>query len=381
MSYPTGGSYSTPYSSPLGAPGSGQSIGVAPVTPPGNGAAATSGFFALAAAACAGVSYAMGPERYATGEEKTSILIAIIAAALGGVLALARMRIGVAIAIGAVTAFIAEALFLSIAWFDIDTIFDPTEVKLTGIAGALGLIVVFAGLFALGGRINRVVAAIIAALAITWGVLILPIADDVEPSAVKAGVIVGAMSIAVIMAIGALIGRYGSAIPFVAALTAGPVAIYRAQNETSDESVHQWRLVLLIAIAALSIVQFAITTIALRREAAARDAALQSPPPQAAPVGGVAAAFVATPAAAPAQPAPPADNTWAMFGDTAPAAAPVAAAAATPEPEPVAPPAPPASVPAGWAPDPYGRHEMRYWDGAKWTDEVYSAGARGTDPI
>src|SRR4051794_13151441 len=110
MSYPTGGSYSTPYSpSPLGAPGSPQAIGIAPVTPPGNGAAATSGLFALAAAGCAGVSYAMAPERYATDAQKTSILIAIIAAALGGVLALARMRIGVAIAIGAVTAFIAES--------------------------------------------------------------------------------------------------------------------------------------------------------------------------------------------------------------------------------------------------------------------------------
>jgi hypothetical protein len=380
MSYPTGGSYSTPYSpSPLGSP---QPIGVAPVAPPGNGAAATSGLFALAAAACAGVSYAMEPDRYGSDAQKTAILIAIIAAALGGVLALARMRIGVAIAIGAVTAFIAEALFFAIAWFDIDTIFDPTEIKLMAIAGALGLVVVFAGLFALGGRINRIVAAVIAALAITWGVLILPIASDANPSAVKAGLIVAPMSIAAIMAIGALIGRYGSAIPFVAAIVQLPVALDAADNATSDKGVHQWRLVLLIAIAVLAVVQFVVTSLALRREAAAREAALQTSPAPAAPVGGVAAAFVVAPAAAQYEPTPPADNAWATpFSDAAApapsgAAAPMAgAAAAQPEPE------PPPSVPAGWAPDPYGRHEMRYWDGTKWTDEVYSAGARGTDPL
>ncbi len=179
MSYPTGGSYSTPYAPVPAAP---QQIGVAPVRPPGNGAAATSGLFALAAAACAGVAYAIEPNvTYAvaagtgpTSATKTSIIIAIILAALGGMLALARIRIGVAIAIGAVTAFIAEALYFAIAWFDLDNTFHPTEVKLMAIAGGLGLVAVFAGLFALGGRINRVVAAIIAALAITWGVLILP---------------------------------------------------------------------------------------------------------------------------------------------------------------------------------------------------------------
>jgi len=62
-----------------------------------------------------------------------------------------------------------------------------------------------------------------------------------------------------------------------------------------------------------------------------------------------------------------------------PAVAAPAAAAAMSEPEP--PPAAPPTVPAGWAPDPYGRHEMRYWDGAKWTEEVYSAGSRTIDPI
>ncbi|MGH9226619.1 MAG: phospholipid scramblase-related protein [Acidimicrobiales bacterium] len=33
-----------------------------------------------------------------------------------------------------------------------------------------------------------------------------------------------------------------------------------------------------------------------------------------------------------------------------------------------------------WYPDPYGRHELRYWDGSQWTEHVASHGRQGTDP-
>ena len=36
--------------------------------------------------------------------------------------------------------------------------------------------------------------------------------------------------------------------------------------------------------------------------------------------------------------------------------------------------------PAGWYPDPFGRHELRYFDGATWTEHVSSHGRAGTDP-
>jgi hypothetical protein len=36
---------------------------------------------------------------------------------------------------------------------------------------------------------------------------------------------------------------------------------------------------------------------------------------------------------------------------------------------------------AGWSPDPSGRHQLRYWDGATWTDHVSDGGVAGTDPI
>jgi uncharacterized protein YxjI len=36
--------------------------------------------------------------------------------------------------------------------------------------------------------------------------------------------------------------------------------------------------------------------------------------------------------------------------------------------------------PADWYPDPFGRHELRYWDGAQWTEHVSSHGRQAIDP-
>lgn len=37
------------------------------------------------------------------------------------------------------------------------------------------------------------------------------------------------------------------------------------------------------------------------------------------------------------------------------------------------------SVPAGWNPDPHGRHELRYWDGSLWTEHVSDGGVQSVD--
>ena len=36
---------------------------------------------------------------------------------------------------------------------------------------------------------------------------------------------------------------------------------------------------------------------------------------------------------------------------------------------------------ANWYPDPAGRHELRYYDGAQWTDHVSSGGRQSVDPV
>lgn len=36
---------------------------------------------------------------------------------------------------------------------------------------------------------------------------------------------------------------------------------------------------------------------------------------------------------------------------------------------------------AGWHPDPSGQHQLRYWDGQTWTDNVSDNGNQATDPL
>lgn len=84
-------------------------------------------------------------------------------------------------------------------------------------------------------------------------------------------------------------------------------------------------------------------------------------------------------AAAPEETAPPADDSIAgLAAQVAEAeAAPVVAA---PAPAPAPAPATEPAVPAGWYADPSGRYELRYWDGAAWTEHVSRAGQQFTDP-
>jgi hypothetical protein len=72
---------------------------------------------------------------------------------------------------------------------------------------------------------------------------------------------------------------------------------------------------------------------------------------------------------------PPPGTTFPSFG--APGA-PGDATATAPSPLLPAPPPPP---PRSWLPDPQGRHELRYWDGTKFTEHVADAGKISVDPI
>nr|WP_242061436.1 DUF2510 domain-containing protein [Microbacterium ureisolvens] len=58
----------------------------------------------------------------------------------------------------------------------------------------------------------------------------------------------------------------------------------------------------------------------------------------------------------------------------------VQAPATQPEAPPTAPPPPP-PVPAQWAADPHGRHQHRWWDGARWTEHVSNDGVVTVDPV
>ncbi|MFZ2058820.1 MAG: DUF2510 domain-containing protein [Acidimicrobiales bacterium] len=69
-------------------------------------------------------------------------------------------------------------------------------------------------------------------------------------------------------------------------------------------------------------------------------------------------------------PPPPGTGFPGLMTPTVPGAVPAAAL-------PVPPPPPPRS----WLPDPAGRHELRYWDGTRFTEHVADAGKISVDPL
>ncbi len=117
----------------------------------------------------------------------------------------------------------------------------------------------------------------------------------------------------------------------------------------------------------------------LSRAAGAADIAAASIAPAAAEPA--AAATVAEPAGwavapDPAPATPTVEPQPATTSYTPAAAATTVAATAASTPAAAATPA----VPAGWYADPAGRFELRYWDGATWTEHVSRAGQQYTDP-
>jgi hypothetical protein len=92
-------------------------------------------------------------------------------------------------------------------------------------------------------------------------------------------------------------------------------------------------------------------------------ASVPAPEPVVEPAGWAVAPEPAAPSLPQVQPAPVA--TYEPQPVVVPVVAPVAVAPA---------------VPAGWYADPAGRFELRYWDGATWTEHVSRAGQQFTDP-
>jgi hypothetical protein len=77
----------------------------------------------------------------------------------------------------------------------------------------------------------------------------------------------------------------------------------------------------------------------------------------------------------------PAQSPQAGFGSQG--APPAFQPQASTQPAPQAGPAPQGTSlpPAAWQPDPTGRHQLRYWDGSRWTDHVADNGQQALDPI
>ena len=95
-----------------------------------------------------------------------------------------------------------------------------------------------------------------------------------------------------------------------------------------------------------------------------------------------AAESLPAPASAAASASPSADPVPSVLSSRAPlpSAAPAAPQLATVTASPSAAPAAPPTAPPSWLADPHHRHELRWWDGGRWTEHVSNGGVASTDP-
>jgi hypothetical protein len=325
------------------------------------------GLLALITGALGSIAFAIDWEN-ADGYEKTAIFIAIAALLIGGVLALMKRPVGAPLAVGGTTLFIGSAASLIGANINFHGLLDATEAKLVVAAGAVGLVTAIVGLAGLGGRANATLGVVIAVLAFVPVIAIgaLVHIDDLRAASINA-VVAGAVIVAIITAVAGLRGTYGALAAVIAAGSQIPTWVQTVKLVDDRKPAGVAALVATSAITALGVVA---ALLAGQRDAAAAEA-LERTDTSTAAIDPIAAV--------------------APFGDRV--GAPLAGAshvARSGQPI-VAPPVPPISAPAvpvppvtasgRWAPDPYGRFQVRYWNGTKWTEHVSNDGVTALDPM
>lgn len=322
---------------------------------------APAGALALVAGGVGGVAYfkqTAGFDTYA----KVTIIVALIAAVVGGALSLVKQEIGAPIAAAGLTPFMAIAAGYLGSYVSFDGALDPLEAKLFVVAGVVGLIAAVIALVGLAGEGNPPLGAVIALLAVVPPVCFAAVVhiDDFHPAAVI-GAVIGQVVIAVVIASGGLRGRLGGLISIVAAGLLLPRWIQLVKDNDDRRAAS---LAALLAVIVIIVLGLTLVALAMRTASADDDPALITDnwqTSQGAAVVPVAAVVRPnyTPPPAVAQP------------QTGPVV------------RPVGPPATPVPQPTNgqWATDPYGRYQVRYWNGKRWTDHVASNGITGLDPV
>ena len=328
---------------------------------------APTGLLALVVAGLGGVAY-FKETGYETADQ-IMILGAVVLALIGGALSLVKQEIGASIAAGAVTVFVATAAVLVGSRIDSSNALDSLAAKLylgAGVAGLILVIIVIADLF---GRVNTPVGATIAVLALVSPVCFAAIVhiDDSHGAPLVAAV-VGQLLVAAVIAIGALKGVFGGAASLVAAGLLLPHWVTRIQDFEDRKPAAlaaATSLAVIVVLAIVLLVMSRMQDVRLRAAEAAED----DPAPITADWQPAAGTVSPTPVAVvvPGYIAPPT----------------VAQPRVGVVVEPVSAPMMPAAVPTNgqWATDPYGRYQVRYWNGKKWTHHVATNGITGSDPI
>jgi len=332
-----------------------------------------SGVFAVLCGGLAAISFFKDPDlrgleriSFLPGDVqdlKVAIVFAIIATVGGGVLCLIGRGLGAPIAAGGAALFMAIASSLIGFEINFNRVFDRVEAKLYLAAGLVGAVAAVLCLGGLVGRARKGIGALIAVLA-----ALVPICDavlihigDSRPAA-SMGVLVGDCLFALVIAIGALVGRYGAFASLVAAAVQMPTWIFRFGDVDDREWAAVVGLLALIAIVIIGLTLMAIVAdqaAALPQRAETVVVQQQQWPGDQAAVAPVIVPLGATAVVAPSTRLGP------VVSAVGPPTVPVV----------------PAEVGPRWAADPYGRFQVRYWNGKRWTDHVSTDGVTALDPI
>ncbi len=332
---------------------------------------AAAGVFALAAAGLGGVAYGKVWSDITTWT-KVSVALAVAACAIGGILALAKQSVGAPIAGGGAAVFILQASSLIGFEISFDNVFDSLESKLALGAGIAGLITAVLAVVGVAGRSNAAVGVIIAVIGFVPPIAIGAINRlDKDQFASQVAPVVGAVLIAILMAWGAVRGRFGALLPLAAAVCLLPSWIETAREiDERDAAAYAATFALAVIVLLAVIGQLLAARVDhdgvtgggyTGTNVSPASGQSQWPPAQAMPPGDP----LLTPNVAP--PIVPTDATRRVAVPVPPVSAPTVLA--------------PQTALGRWAPDPYGRHQVRYWNGTRWTDNVSDNGVTTLDPV
>ncbi|HRE03135.1 MAG TPA: DUF2510 domain-containing protein, partial [Ilumatobacteraceae bacterium] len=325
----------------------------------------------------------------ASNAARIATIIALAATVCGAVMTPLRFLAGPPLVCGGVALFVANAITLAISRIDISSALDTAESKIVLIAGVAGLVAYVTAVPLLVGRGLGSLTAVIslAAVAVVVATAFLVRIDD-DQTWPQAGAIIAAVFVAAVIITGASKGRFGSVATLVAAVVQLPGWIDLADDGAGDR---RWLVFVALGATALIVVLAALTLVLALTGTADRAFGIG---PRRAVVSPVVQPMVSpvSPVMVPAAHArhggvlTPVSITLAAHDPAAGSSAmPVGAVAHTSSTSAssggvvVVTAAPVVAVPAVWSADPYGRHQLRYWDGAVWTEHVSDGGVVTVD--
>jgi hypothetical protein len=302
---------------------------------------------------------------------RVAVAIAVVACVGGGVLALFKRSEGAPIAGGGAALFMLQASSLIGTEISFGRAFGTLESKLLAGAAVAGLIVAILAIVGAAGRSNPAIGVLIAILGFVPPVALGIISHlDDQQLALQVAPVVGSVIVAILGACAALRGRYGVLLPLAGAGTRLPSWIDSVRTLDDREAAAYAATFALAVIVVLAVIGQML--------AARVD--------QDGVTGGGYTGTNVSPTSGqsewpPAQAMPAGDPL--LTPNVAPPIVPTAATrrVASPVPSVGAPAAPQVAALGRWAPDPYGRHQVRYWNGTRWTDNVSDNGVTALDPV